>query len=335
MPTFDLQAQLELAARAQYESWLLEAVFDLADESLLPTWPDQLVYLACGEDPRLIAHARANLSVGDWRPHFRRAGAPLLFVTSFKLFDLVAEWILEQNGIRATHRFVQKIAALKSAPSLPPLLASHAWLLSGFRALYEQLEPLRGTIVHSRHFATTDGSLTVSSSKQGSIGPPLVLTPKDIRTLAVAGVSLIRYLDGTWQPDAYREKVLRRALDDLCHLHGLPSMGQLPPAHVTVRAYAIASHTQWVDLPRVRNDLARLRPGHDVVFDLRLVVVGPEGEKVAAYLLPWAELNVVQGRLVRAAQDLSSFAVEIPTDFDAAIVAAELKAVAGQDAVAG
>jgi hypothetical protein len=335
MPPYDSHAQLDLSERADYESWLLEAAFELTGDSLFPTWPDQLVYPPSGGDPQLVAYARGNIIIGDWRPHFLNAGAPLLFVTGFKILDVVAEWILEQNGTKATHKFVQKIATLRSVSSLPPLLTARAWLLDGFRALYEQLEPLRGTIIHSRHFTTTDGGITVSSSKQGVVGPPVLITQKDIRTLAVAAVSLLRYLDGTWQPDAYREKVLRKNLDDLGHLHGLPSLGQLPPAHVTVRAYALAADKQWIDLPRVRRDLERLRSRHDVVFDLRLVVVSPDRSSVSAHLLPWQELTSVQGPLMRTTEELSIFATDVPSDFDAAVVADELEAARGQNVVAG
>ena len=70
--------------------------------------------------------------------------------------------------------------------------------------------------------------------RYGSASP---LMPTDLRNLALVLVSLMRYLEGTWAMDLLREKRLRRALDELAHLHALPSLGQLPPASLTVRVY--------------------------------------------------------------------------------------------------
>jgi hypothetical protein len=57
------------------------------------------------------------------------------------------------------------------------------------------------------------------------------------RNVALIIVSVLRYLDGTWSMDLFREKRIRRALDEISHLHGLPILGQLPPAFLTVRIY--------------------------------------------------------------------------------------------------
>lgn len=43
------------------------------------------------------------------------AGAPLVLVTGFKLLDMLLEWMLIENGHTSTHKFVQKIAALKGS----------------------------------------------------------------------------------------------------------------------------------------------------------------------------------------------------------------------------
>lgn len=85
--------------------------------------------------------------------------------------------------------------------------------------------------------------------------------------------------------NAYTEKHLRHTLDQLSHLHGLPFLGQKQPLFLTVRVCLALSDAVTVDLQRIRDDIARILPGHDVVFDLRIVAVAENGEKVVGYLL--------------------------------------------------
>lgn len=221
MPAYDQQTVRDLAEATQYESWLLEAAYSIAEDSLFfSEWPDQIIYPPKGgEPPPLSIFGRCNAVIGDWRPEFLRVGAPLIFVTTFKLLDMLVEWVLSQNGQTSNYRFAQKINALRGSLIFPPFIASRGWLQERLIALYERLDPLRGTIIHARHFNTADGALNVSSSRGNNVGPIISLAPNEIRLLTVFIVSVLRYVGGTWQPSIYREKLLRRALDELAHLH--------------------------------------------------------------------------------------------------------------------
>src|SRR3989442_3521393 len=218
----------DLRVRTEYEAWLLEAVYEIANQRLAVEDVDELVYPANGGPPTQTMYDVASIKVGDWRPGFLEAGAPLVFVTAFKLLDMLVEWVLAENGKPATYKFVQKIAVLKGPVKFPPLMDTRPWLRDRLVALYDKLEPLRGTIIHAPHFKAAGGALRVSSSKGGAIGPLVTIVMTDLRNLALVLVSLLRYLEGTWTMDLLREKRLRRALDELAHLHALPSLGQLP-----------------------------------------------------------------------------------------------------------
>ncbi|MCI5224322.1 MAG: hypothetical protein D3924_17050 [Candidatus Electrothrix sp. AR4] len=71
-----------------------------------------------------------NLNMFDWRPAFLNVGAPLVFVTTFKLLDMFIEWVLEKNECNATFQFQEKIKQLKSSqPSIfPSFIESRPWL---------------------------------------------------------------------------------------------------------------------------------------------------------------------------------------------------------------
>ena len=86
-----------------------------------------------------------------------------MFTASFKLLDMLLEWVLEQNGYVPSHRYAEKIGTLKGPVTYPAVIESRPCLRDRLRALFASAEPLRGTIIHSRHFRSEDGTLQVSS----------------------------------------------------------------------------------------------------------------------------------------------------------------------------
>jgi hypothetical protein len=238
---------------------------------------------------------------------------------------MLLEWILAENGQSSTHRFKQKIAALKKAAvRFPPIVKTRPWLQERLIALYENLEPLRGTIIHARDFKRSGGELQISSSKHGVIGAAVTISATDLHNLALVLVSLLRYLERTWTIDLFREKRIRRALDELAHLHGLSPLGQLPPGFLTVRVYVPDKDPiQW-DIERIRRDVASKREGQDVIFDLRIISISHDGGSVTAYLIPWDQLEILTSETSKTRAELSRYAVEPPGDLDAAAIAHEM-----------
>ncbi|MFH1236616.1 MAG: hypothetical protein V1685_06860 [Parcubacteria group bacterium] len=201
--------------------------------------------------------------------------------------------------------------------------------------LYEYLEPLRGTILHARHFKTSDGTLSVSNSKSGTVGPEVTITADELRSLAVLSVSLLRYVVGSWAINQFKELHLRRTLDEIGHLHGLSSLGQKPPRFLIVRVFAKWSDSIKVDLRRIRDDVARVFPDQDVVFDLRVVIVNTDGSKAIGYLFPWDEINGERAQLVRAVVDIAHRQSPLPEDIDTARVSQELNRGSGEHRIVG
>lgn len=50
---YNLKSLEDLLTRTQYESWLLEAVYDVVGSPVIEDWPDQIIYPASGEAPAL------------------------------------------------------------------------------------------------------------------------------------------------------------------------------------------------------------------------------------------------------------------------------------------
>ena len=315
----------DLADRTEYEAWLLEAVYDIANQPIAASAGDGLIYPPDGGSPKSIVYASCHLILGDWKPKFLEAGTPLVLVTTFKLLDMLIEWVLLQNGTTATYRFVQKIACLGGPVVFPPLIESRPWLRERLIALYKELNPLRGTIIHDRHFQAAGGALQVSSSRHGTVGPVVTFSANDLRNFAVVLVSVLRYVEGTWTMDLFQEKRIARALDELSHLHRQPLLGQLPPGFLTVRVYVPDEDPIEIDLDRIRGDIATKRPGQDILFEVRVVAVSKDGQNASAYMIGWDELQNAGLRLQKSWTDLASSTAPVPDDVDPMTAARDLR----------
>ncbi len=307
---YDSGALARLSDKVGYEIWLLEAVYSLVEDQLFPDWPDAIIYPLATNKPVFIVHASMHLVVGDWRPGFIDNGAPLVFTASFKLLDMLLEWVLEQNGYVPSHRYAEKIGTLKGPVTYPAVIESRPWLRDRLRALFASAEPLRGTIIHSRHFRSEDGTLQVSSSKRGVVGPEIVLTREQLRTFAAVCVSVLRYIDGAWSLEPHRENALRWQLDQLASLHGLPTLAQKEPYRATVRVFIEGGDPRIVDVDRIRADIAAHYPRSDCFFDLRVLQV--KGDSVvSAWLVPGTSLDDL-----KAMADFDRHRLNIPDDVD-------------------
>jgi hypothetical protein len=313
-PTYDQSALLSLAKRTEYETWLLEAVYAIAEQELFPDWPDGMVYPLDQKESRCFVFMRGNSVFGDWRPGFLSAGAPLIFVSSFKLLDMLIEWVIERNGGQATFRFQDKLQCLTRSPVFPSFVERHTWLKERLAGLYRTLEPLRGTIIHDKHFTSTDGSIQVSSSKRGVAGPPVQISAAQLSKLALTMVTTLNYIGGSWAFDAFRERTLRRDLDEIASLHGLPLFGQRQPYFTRVRVYQTSVDPLLVEPMVIMSDLSRQYPDQDCLFDLRVLIVR-DCIVTDAFLFPWI-IFAEPGADWRKGIDPAQYRTSIPADIN-------------------
>lgn len=316
----------DLRARAEYESWLLEAVYDVAESPIVTVYPDQLIYPVRGTDPERRHFGHGNLNLCDWRPKFLEVGAPLVLVASFKLIDMLLEWVLEQNGTKANFRFSDKIKRLKKGVLFPDFLDSRPWLGDRLIGLYVNLEPLRGTIIHNRHFKSSGSTLEIFNIQRDNIGPAVTVTHEQLRSLGFIAVSLLRYLTEDWKITAFQEKQLRWFVDRLQTLHQLPSLGQYLPMKLTVRVYRPWTESINVDLKRIRNDISQSDPERDVEFDLKVVAIDPDQRSATAYLLPWDTFSNTSNQLVIVLSDIAKQQCSLPDDINVETVVREIMA---------
>ena len=189
------------------------------------------------------------------------------------------------------------------------------------------VDPLRGTIIYGRHFENTGHGVRVSASR-GKIGPRIEFSLADLRSLSVVLVPTLKYLQGDWQLEPFREKRLRYELDKLRPIHRRPAFGQMHPAIVNARHYILDNTGRHaVDLRKMNLDAARARPEQDVMVDLRIVAVATDGGRARAFLVPWEHTSTIGPQWTFSIADLSGFEGPVPGDVDPAQVAQQLNQV--------
>ena len=277
-----------------------------------------------GRPPSRIALGADTITIGDWRRKFLEVGAPLVFITSFKLLDMFLGWVLVQNGVADMFRFQEKIKHLTRVLAFPPAVDKHPWLRDRLIAFYTHSAPLRGTIIHHRLFTAQGGMLRVSSSRKGKAQTSAMLNPSNLRHFAFAIVSIVRCVQGVWPLDVPREKQLRCVLDQLSALHTLPPLGQRRPILANVRVYAWDHDPIECDLEAIRRDVSVHFRDEDPLFNLRIVTVAHDGERAQAYLVPWDTLEQFGPTLRKTLRQVRQYAVSVPSDVNANTIAGSM-----------
>jgi hypothetical protein len=124
--------------------------------------------------------------------------------------------------------------------------------------------------------------------------------------------------------DLFQEKRIRRALDELVHLHRLPSLGQLPPGFLTVRVYVPDEDPIEIDVERIRSYIATYCSGQDILFEVRVIAVARDGQSASAFLVGWDQLRSTGPRLQKTRGDLANSTVPVPADIDPMAAARDL-----------
>ena len=278
---YDHEAQKKLLDKLDYELWMLN---QLAEYQIFDGGTDiETFKIRNGELEPGILDSGEELYMP---PRVTTAITPLVFTASYKMLDMIFEWILEQN-----HRaeklsespsrwgFKKKLNHLKSDSKLqyPPLFTTQTYLHSYSEALFRRLLPYRNEIVHNKAFSVANDQLILSSSENKNIG--LTLSRAQLGCLVRFVVALARALAGVIKVDAHRGRLLKYYLDSLKTAHGLKAFKQQKPPLVNVEFEVPKQCGSFsVNLKQIRDIVSTNSSTQDAVFNLTVRAV--DGENI-------------------------------------------------------
>jgi hypothetical protein len=277
---FDQVAQETLKDRADYELWLLDFLSEKGGLVEGGTDVSTFTYdfTVSGRSPPVLVEvlARESLCSGAIM-EILDAMRPLTFTASYKILDVIAEWILEENRNVGTipmvpWRFSDKVEAIKSQQVVhPPFFQSHNRVRDCFISLYDNLLRFRNEIVHRHEFQMVDRKLVVKVTENGKTYV-LELDYDRLAAFVRTSIALVKILDGTLVLGEFEEQCLNYHLDRIEELHGKGTSGQKKPVIVNVvLKVPIAEGKGSVNLALVRQRLSRNFPDASVLLNLRIV----------------------------------------------------------------
>ena len=284
---YDHKARQELMDKLDYELWLLD---QLAEYQLFDGGTDIATFkVRSGESETCIL----DLDSGEelvTSSRITTAITPLVFTASYKMLDMIFEWILEENHragklsespSRSRWGFKKKLKHLKDKSNLqyPPLFTTQKYLHSHSKALFRRLLPYRNEIVHNKAFSVCKDKLVLLSSENKNIR--LTLSRVQVGCLVRFVVALARALAGVIEVDTHRDRLLKYHLDSLKTAHGLKAFKQEKPFLVNVEFEVPKQCGSFpVNLKQIRDKVSTTFPTQDVVFNLTVQAV--DGENIIA-----------------------------------------------------
>ena len=279
------KAQQKLLDKLDYELWLLN---QLAEYQIFDGGTDiATLKIRSGElGTEVILDSGEEFYTPPHMTSLVFTMTPLVFIASYKVLDMIFEWILEENHSagkikEVPWRFTDKLDLLKDKSKLqyPPLFTTQKYLHSHSEALFSHLLPYRNEIVHNKAFSICKDKLILSSSRNQNIR--LTLSRVQIGCLVRFVVALARALAGVIEVDTHRDRLLRYHLGSLTTAHGLKAFKQQKPPLVNVEFEVPKRCGSFLgNLKQVRDKIRTIFPNQDVSFDLTVQAV--DGENLIA-----------------------------------------------------
>ncbi|WP_306553400.1 hypothetical protein [Acidovorax sp.] len=271
-----------LEERTLYETFLLERIFNLERKWTAERHVEEITFWAGGPD---VVGERTHTLYADsinFGPAFTEIGMPLLFVTAFKLLDMVIEWGVEANGRRVRHQFEDKLKEWRPSAGLvlPPAMHAEPWLRDVTVALYERLYEYRNTIIHRRTFSTPNGGLHIVREGKTPATPTteIQISADVLKQLADFAVGLVMVLLGQRALDTFEVMRLKLCADQLSSLHGLSKFGQLRPVHIRMNYLVPPENiSDPIDVAALHQLAVRKIPGEEVIQELAVGILNAEG----------------------------------------------------------
>lgn len=216
---------------------------------------------------------------------------PLAFSSTFKMHDLIVEWILRANG-STSWTFREKIAdseRMRKGGTLsePPVLASWHLGSQAFWALYKSLTPFRNEVVHGGGFSLAESRLDILHR-----GRKLSLSNEEqaayVRAICLIADAAMR--NGAVEIlDVYR---IEHDFHTLCKVHGVAGLKPRPlriaSVQVAAQGFAAADGriSANINFDDIKREAERTFPTEGEILAYDLTVRAEDGSRRVGWHFP-------------------------------------------------
>ena len=281
-----------LKEKVDYEIWLLDFLSKTqetfeggADISTITLTNRQIGALVAIQFT-VVVGSEAAMKVMD-------AMSPLTFTASYKILDIVFEWILEENANAGNikgvpWRFSEKIDVISKEHdklTYPHIFRLNPYIREYFFALYSNLLKFRNQVVHKHNFSVSGNTLRIDTDVDGQ-HYTLVLDRGELGAFVRTVVAVANFLSGVLSFGPSEDRLLKYHLDRIQKLHSLGDFKQVKPLLVNVILNVPVEKGLFsADLKFVRQEINRIHPHADVVFNLKIIGL-VDGKPSISWLFP-------------------------------------------------
>lgn len=275
---YDSNSQERLREKVSYEIWLLD--FLSKTQEVFEDGIDISTITLMNRQRSAHVDVTVTEELGSGKAmKIMNAVSPLTFVASYKIIDMIFEWILEENlptgNIKEIPwKFLEKIKLISKRNDqmiYPPFFRSNRYIKEYLFALYSNLLKFRNEVVHNHNFSVTDSGFRISAKVEGQ-DHSLVLEREELGALVRTVVAVAYFLTGVFSFEPWKDRLLKYHLDRIKKLHCLAEFTQAKPILINVvLKVPLEKGVFPADLEFVRRKLSRIHPNANVLFNLRII----------------------------------------------------------------
>jgi len=275
MTMYDQTARTRLQEKLSYELWLLDFL-SRTQETFEGGTDISTIKLEKGQ-PIHISISISDTIGGGSALKVIEAMSPLTFVTSYKILDMVFEWILEENKeagniTRVPWQFSEKIKLISNSKLVfPPLFQSEQYIREYLFTIYTNLLKFRNEVVHKHKFSVLGDILKIDTTEDGQIYT-FELNRLKLGALARIVVAAANLLLGILPFEPQVDRLFKYHLDLIKESHGLAGFWEKKPVLVNVVLKVPEEKKLFpLDLEFVRKELCRIHPDVSILFNLKVI----------------------------------------------------------------
>ncbi len=275
---YDQIAQNQLKEKFDYELWLL----DFLSET-------QKIYEG-GPNISTITLINRKSSTHATMPFTEEIGSgaamkimdtmmPLTFIASYKILDMIIEWILEENtksgNIQSIPRYFNEKIKIISSTSVqldyPPLFQSTPYIKDYLSALYSKLLKFRHEIIHKNNFKVPNGKLIIETTEKSKLYS-IDLDRGELGAFVRTVVAIANLLTGVLLFGKQEDYLLKYHLDRIKKLHGLSEFRQVKTILINVILKVPEEKSIFpADIKFVRERISQIYPNVKTLFNLKVM----------------------------------------------------------------
>lgn len=223
---YDQMAICRLKEKIGYELWLLEF---LSKTDAIFTGGTNSTEIDC-KSTFVHHNVGINISLGQEKSNdILEKLSALTFVSSFKIIDMIVEWILSENNVDTSIiTYQDKNNKIYSKNSYPPLFVYNEYIKSYILRLYSRLLMFRHEIVHRYNFSVENKTLKINRLENGKTYT-LKLDQKELGYLVRIVVLVSRLLMTNNNIGDKDDCLLKYYFDNVYKCHGLSLFEQKEP----------------------------------------------------------------------------------------------------------